>query len=1501
MTSSCAIRNVFPMAALGSRVFMAILAVVAVCFVPVLAEVASAEAPQQLDVLFLGDNGHHQPFQRYLQLRPVMIERGIKLDYTDKMSDVNANNLQRYDALLLYANIDEIAPAQAQALLDYVAGGGGFVPLHCASYCFRNSEQVVALMGGQFKRHGTGVFRTEIARPDHPIMRGFGGFESWDETYEHHLHNEKNRTVLAFRVDANGREPWTWVRTHGDGRVFYTAWGHDERTWGNPGFQNLVERGIRWAAGDDPGRVPDYVDPNAFEVPKMTPLATDVEPFEYVEVGAKIPNYAAGAKWGTQEKPMTQMQKPLPPRESIKHFSTPVGFEMQLFAAEPDLGGKPIAMNWDERGRLWVCETYDYPNELQPPGQGRDRIRICADTDGDGRADQFTVFAEGLSIPTAIAFYRGGAIVQDGTQTLFLKDTDGDDKADVRKVLISNWTLGDTHGGVSNFQYGLDNWIWAMQGYNFSEPIIQGVKQQGFRMGFFRFRLDDADPPNVTDLEFIRSTNNNTWGLGISEEGLIFGSTANHNPSVYMPIANRYYERVGGWSPQGLGTIADSHLFKPITDRVRQVDHHGGYTAGAGHALYTARAYPKQYWNRTAFVCGPTGHLVGTFLLKRDGTDFSSTSPCNLVASNDEWSAPIMAEVGPDGSVWVLDWYNFIVQHNPTPQGFKTGKGNAYETDLRDKKHGRVYRVVYRGTAPEAAGRAKNAGQAAAGDSGPDLANATPEELVAALRHSNFLIRRHAQRLLVERGQDDVVPALTELIRDESVDETGLNVAAIHALWTINGLPGGFKSRARDEALQLAWKHTSAGVRRNAALVTPFSVPAAERLVTAGLLQDPDVHVRLAALLAIAEMPPAATAVGEAIADFLSRVENTADRWLFEAAIAAAAANDEAFLKAILNQEKVADIAKCRQAVGIVSEHFARRNPGDGVKSLLPALATCDPAMAAVVISGWAKGWPKDQAVTLQQSDERVLIEVLNNLPPDFQGQLVRLATLWGNRALETYAEEIVDALLSTATSEKHSDDQRIAAAQQLIDFRRADDRVVRELLKSISARTSPDAAEALIGALARSESSVVGSEIASSFRRLTPAARKMALQVLLARPAATTDLLSAIEQGVIPLADLSLDQKQALAEHPDGKIREQAKAIMQRGGGLPSPDRQKVLEALLPLADKSGDAAAGKLVFKKQCSKCHVHSGEGTRIGPDLTGMAVHPKRELLVHLIDPSRSVEGNFRVYTVITDEGRVLTGLLAAESKTAIELIDAEAKKHIVLRDEIDELVASTKSLMPDGFEKQVSENEMVDLLEFLTQRGKFVPLDLRKVATIASDRGMFYSRDSEVERMIFPDWSTKTFNGVPFQVTDPEDGRVPNIILLHSPNGSISDKMPKSVSLPCNGPARAIHLLSGVSGWGFPASREKSVSMIVRLKYADGATEDHRLLNAVHFADYIRRVDVPESEFAFMLRNQQLRYLAIRPDRNQPIESIEFVKGPDRSAPIVMAVTVESDSSAGASQ
>lgn len=1475
----------------------------------------ASQAAEPLSVLFLGDKGHHRPADLAGRLIPALRKKGIELTYTEEVGSLHPDKLKDFDGLLIYANIDQIEPDQEKALLDFVASGKGFIPIHCATYCFRNSPEYIALCGAQFQSHGGEEFETVIVAPEHPVMQGFDGFRSWDETYVHHMHNTKDRTVLEVRrqggqARGNKEEPWTWVRTHGKGRVFYTAWGHDTRTWQQEGFVNLVERGIRWACGKDPAEAGAYVDASRFPIPAIQPAKTDVAEFTYRDVGAQIPNYRPGERWGTQGKPLNMMQEPLSPEESQKHYRTPVDFTASLWASEPMFQGKPIAMNWDERGRLWVCETVDYPNELQPEGKGRDRIRIVEDSDGDGVADRSKVFAERLSIPTAIVIYRGGALVQDGQTTIYLKDLNGDDVADIRQELITGWGIGDTHGGVSNFQYAMDGWIWAMQGYNDSQPVINGQPQQAFRQGFWRFRVEPGKPDptapvewlgegkpveseieqstlRVREVEFIRATNNNTWGLGFSEEGLVFGSTANANPSNFMPIPNRYYERVKGWAPSTLAMISDSNKFQPVTDKVRQVDVHGGYTAAAGHSLYTARQYPKSWWNRIAFVCEPTGHLVGSFVLNRDGAGYRSTNPFNLIASDDEWASPIMAEVGPDGNMWVIDWYNYIVQHNPTPQGFKTGRGNAYETELRDKKHGRIYRVLYEGEEAAQSALAEQASKLAS----RGLGQLSSEQLVAVLSHPTMRRRLDAQRLLEERQDRSpaVVAALLNRIATPAVDAIGIDAGAMHALHVLRSLDL-IQPQQKEvfDAVLGALSHPAAGVRRNAIQVLPAD-PAAVAAIAPMAMGDSDPQVCLAALLHQSD----AAAVDQGAQVLASVDESIAgDRWLLDAWTSAASIHAARVLPLLVQRETIP--LGAMQRLKIVGEHLARTSPdAKAIGALMQAMAKGNSEARLTILEGLFQGWPEKHAIELDGASADALLSVLEQVPIGSKSMLAQLASRWGGKSMAQQLKKIGEELFGLLSNADADLKLRVEAAQQLVALQPSEGAVVSQLMEQVTPQTPPTLVLGILGALVQSRAAEVGALIVDKAPELTPDARSAAIRTLMARPETTRFLLDAIGDGKLQLADLSLDQKQALRDHPDEAVRKAATELLAMVGGVPNANRQKVLEEWMPLTEQEGSVAQGKAVFTKHCSLCHQHSGEGQAIGPDLTGMAVHPKHELLTHILDPNRSVEGNFRTYTVLTGDGLVLTGMLAGESKTSIELINTQGKRETLQREEIEKITASSKSLMPEGFEGQMKQEEMRDLLEFLTSKGKYVPLPLGKVATAISTKGLFHDGDDGPDRMRFDDWKPKVFQGVPFVLVDPQGKQVPNIVLLNGPLGTMPPKMPKEVSLICNAPAAKIHLLSGISGWGFPAVQEKSVSMIVRLVYADGQTEDHPLQNGVHFSDYIRRIDVPQSQFAFDLKGQQLRYLAIEPKRQEPLKELILVKGNDDTAPIVMAVTLES--------
>ena len=1440
---------------------------------------SAAEPP--IKVLFLGDGGHHNPAARFAQLQPVLVDRGIELVYTENLADLDPTVLAGYDALAVFANIESITPEQESAVAEYVRSGKGLVPLHCASFCFQNSPLWIDMVGAQFQKHGTGEFTTVIVAPDHPVMQGFGGFRSWDETYVHTKHNERGRTVLEERVEGDHHEPWTWIRTEGNGRVFYTAWGHDERTWGNPGFHNLVERGIRFAAGRDPAAAGPYVGH-----PEMTQIPEGLERFEYQP--AKVPFYIPKAEWGKMGEPITEMQKPLPPEESRRHVITPQGFSVDLVAAEPLFQAKPLAFAFDHDGGLFVSESVDYPNGIVLPGEGEghDRIVRLTDTDGDGEFDTRTVFCEQLSICTSILAHDGGLIVTQAPHTLYLKDTDGDGKADVRRQLFTGWGTYDTHAGPSNLTWGLDGWVYGIVGYSGFKGRV-GTDELEFKQGFFRFQ------PDGSTLEFLRSTNNNSWGFGFSEEGLLFGSTANGNPSEHMPLANRVYERVRGWNASTLGGISGSPEMEVAPRKgtpdgkapVRQVDHHGRFTAAAGHRLYTARSYPSGYWNRTAFVCEPTGHVVATFEITPAGAAFKSRMAWSLVASDDEWTSPIQADVGPDGQVWVIDWYNFIVQHNPTPAGFENGKGNAYVTPLRDKVHGRLWRVVHDASA-DAAHRTT-------------LAEASPEELVATLRDPNMFWRERAQRKLVDRaagrsdGGRDVVPALLGLVSDTSVDGVGLNPAAIHALWTLRQL-GALEGSSADStavaAVQQALNHPSAGVRLNAVKVLPRDTAMVGRLAGSGVPHDPAPIVRLAVLEAMSEGPVSPEAARVVLA-MLSESQTFADPVLTDVATAAAAIQAEHLLPELLTLEGDVD-AKRLTLVERVAEHVARGHDAGTVSGLVTQLAQARAEPAAAVLTGLARGWPAGRKIEFDPAGRDALGRLLAALSPGAQGQLITLVQRAGSDALDAHIETVTASLLAAVDDDAAADQDRIEAARRLILLRPDAAGVAADLLERIDARTNPDFAIGLLSAVAQSTAADSAAAVLDKAVLLSPAVREAAYREAVNNRTWARVLVDRLEQGAIRLTDLSLVERNRLAEHRDRGLRDRARKLIADGGGLPDADRQKVIDEVLPVVLAGGDAVHGKAVFKEHCGKCHMHSGEGGKVGPELTGMSVHPPQELLIHILDPNRSVEGNYRAYTVATDDGHVVNGLLAGESKTAIELVDAEGKRHVIQRDEIDEFVPSTNSLMPVGFEKQLPPQSLADLLAFLTARGKYVPLPLDKVVTASSTKGMFYESNSETERLVFPDWGPKLVGPVPFVLVDPRGDTVPNVVMLYGPHGYLPPKMPRKVSVPLGSPAKAIHILGGVSGWGWPHSAKGSESMLVRITYDDDTQEIHTLTNGEHLSDYIARNDVPGSEFAFDLGGRQMRHVVVVPKQGKSIKTVELAKGSDDTAPIVMAITAE---------
>lgn len=564
----------------------------------------------------------------------------------------------------------------------------------------------------------------------------------------------------------------------------------------------------------------------------------------------EVPNY--------ERRPeAVKYQLPLSPQDSIRYTQVPADFELQLFVSEPDVV-KPIYIAWDERGRAWVIEARDYPHRVLPEGEpGNDDIKICEDTDGDGKADKFTIFADKLNLATSLVFVNGGVIVSQARQMLFLKDTDGDEKADVRQVLLPGWGIGDTHAQQSNLSRGFDNWLYGSVGYSNFRGTVGGKNLQ-FGQGIFRFK------PDGSELQFLHQYNNNTWGFGLNAAGDVFGSTANGNPSFYgyLPayILNPTQPGLGrrggnGFRPgyrldddntkesaaanvrrlPSAKSLAPGMRMHPNTPNVRMVDNFGGYTAAAGHAFMVSDALPPRLQGK-ALVTEPTAKLIGIMDIQRDGAGYKALDGLNLLASTDEWMSPIFADIGPDGSVWVIDFYSFIIQHNPTPSvqsagvEAKTGVGGAYmtENNLRDQKHGRIYRVVWK-DAPKSPIKS--------------LAKAKTSDIVAALDSGNQFWSLTAQRLIVDNKMKDAAGALKKRV----TFGTG-GKGAIHALWSLEGL-----NALDKDTHQKALLDKDPAVRRNAVRALPASEAGRQLFFSSAVIQDPDLLTRQTAFVKLAE------------------------------------------------------------------------------------------------------------------------------------------------------------------------------------------------------------------------------------------------------------------------------------------------------------------------------------------------------------------------------------------------------------------------------------------------------------------------------------------------------------------------------------------------------------------------------------------------------------------------------------------------------------------------
>ncbi len=1349
----------------------------------------------------------------------------------------SADELAQTDVIVFYAAEGASIRGDERARLDaFLARGGGLVVLHDA-VCGDDPRWFETVAGGAWE-HGrsqwhTGEIGLYFTHEDHPITRGVANFDLTDEIY-HELHLAPEARVLAnsFHTPFDVT-PQMWTYEKSDYRAFVSLQGHYHDTFSHPAWRALVLRGIAWAAKRD-----------------VDLLVT--------------PDEVAGLRYPPGG--------PTAPERAAESFELHPDFEASLVAAEP-LVVNPISLDWDADGRMWVALTPGYPHKEQHSGiPAHDEIAILRDEDGDGRMDAKTVFHRGLDLVTSLVHHADGVIVSAAPDILWLRDTDGDDACDTVETLYTGFGWFDTHAVVSNMRQGLDGWIYATQGYSGNESRdVRGKERFGHVPGgLLRFR------PDGSAIETISSYGSNTWGLDFAEDEELFFTMANgaHLRHVVVP-EDALTSRVN--RATSFATIVDhDELFPAVhhaRDVYRQIDFVGGFTAASGCLVYSGGAWPDAF-RGNHFVCEPTVNLVHRDVLRREGATFRASKPrdAEFLASRDLWFRPVHLRTGPDGALYVLDFYNQAVVHNDT-RGPEHGPTNAAVRADRDRMHGRIWRIDHR---------------ASDGHALAPLGGAPAGTLVSMLEHPNAWQRSSAARLLREsaRADDfDATAALAGLARDSA-----LPAARIAALWTLHETPAArYDVAARVALLAVALADQDAGVRRNAARIaglTQHRGALSEQLIALAVAPGGDARVRLAALRAL--HPVADANASNLIARSWSGYD---DDWTRSVALATMAAQP---LPALASAVSANDAELCAH----LATALARSRPSLAAGAVeLVATLSAEPDVAASFLSTLARELrPLDQP-----SPTPELVAALDRLLAHESAAVaiaaLPLAARW--RAEDALAERVAE--LSSRLA-------RLAAAPDAEPSERL--RAVRALLAA-GADAPLDGAAALLSplypigtqlavieALAESEHPRAGAVLADAFARLAPAGRDAAFEALVRRPERAAELIERIEDGDVRLVDLGPHRAHRLGHHPDRATAEYAREVL----APLRPDTgttDELIETLLPLVEAPGDPERGRALFAQQCGTCHAVGGEGGDVGPELTGMGAHGRAALLPFLVDPNREVDPAYLEYVAETASGELFAGVLVRETKGAIVLRSTAGEREI-RRDELVELASTGRSPMPTGF-GELGADVLRDILAYLEVGAEGLRvLDLASVATATTERSL-YGPDRDETRYRFRRFGILDAGGTPFELPDPARARGgKNVLVLNGgPNADWPSRtdLPKSVDVQVGLVVERVHVLGGVAGWGHPwGSVRDQPALRWTWNYSDGEREEVVLYDGREFADWIGRYDVPGSEHVPGLLEDgsygQVRRFALAPSRAVEVASITLASCANHLAPTVLALTAE---------
>jgi len=1278
---------------------------------------------------------------------------------------------------------------------EYLKRGGGVVAVHGGTVS-RDPDWYKTVIGGSWRFGKTkwleGHMSLYFTDRENPITGELSNFDLDDEIYyDMEVLPEVKVLAGAFtpkpknadhaddgkRVNIYDIQPQMWTYETGNRRALAFVPGHLYENFSHNSIRTLLLRSIAWAGKRE----------NTNELCRPEELGD-------------VLRYPVGG--------------PTPPEKAAAKIELHPEFEISLVAAEP-LINKVLNVDWDEKGRLWVVESPEYPNGLRKantdewkesgsvaPGKYEreplDRISILTDKDGDGVMDTKKVFADKLELATSFVLHKNGVIVAAAPDIWFLEDTDGDEVCDKRTKLYTGLGTRDTHAVMNNLRWGLDGWIYATHGYSAGDVTAENAKDKPpvtVGAGVVRFK------PDGTAIEMYSSKNGNTWGLCMTSDGQCFW-TQPTSGIVFLHTVLPEYVLAKGKVPgttSWKGMVEHQKTF-PLMKWEQlayvQIDLVGAYTAAAGCAIYEGGAWPEK-WNYSYFTGEPTVNLVSHYFVKPDGVSYTTEKEkgreeTEFIRSSDLWFRPVENRVGPDGALYIVDFYNQAVIHNDT-RGPLHGPANAAVRPDRDHYFGRIWKVQHK--------QAKKIDV-------PVMDAKKAGDLIKASSSSNAHTRMTAMRLLREGN----------LVKEE----VPVGSSALRAYEKYKGA-------------------ANAGQRR------------------------------------------------ELIAGFVAATDN----WTKSALIAAASEHPLEFINEILASPATGDLQSL-------------------VQTLVPEALKADPSVSAskLVIAA-------AEAPAGSEEIKRTVLEALaarTDAKPAFSAafttalkkllsgknapQALSLIAKWDNGgAMKKELDAGLASLVTVLNDAKAPEQDRVTAARALLSVG-GDDRLKAVLTLLKDEKNSESFQREMINAF--SETNHI-QDIVPVLDQLRPSLMGVAFDGILKRTDAAMALLDAVEKGTVKPETFGPGNISRLRSHPDREVSKRANALVDKlnpGGKA----KAEVIAKLLPEVTKPGNIENGKVLFSAACTICHRYGDTGTHdVGPPLTGMGSHGAAELLVHIVDPNREVDPSFWQWNITTKKGESLAGVITSENSAAITLRnqggDVEIRKEDIATRE-----NTHRSLMPEGLEGLGAEG-LRDILAYMTaSEGRYRVLDLRDAYTADARRGLFAAEASKGDSVFPVTFGNITAEKLPFFLMDPAKSANGNnmVVLKGGGKRTFSTNYPKSVEVPVDLEATRFYFLSGIAGWGYPATGDFRTAMKVGIHFADGRKEETVLLNGVAFGDYNKETDISGSKLLKgVVKSGQMRLIRIDVKKPGKVAKLVLESADNGVVPVVAAITADLSSEKGA--